>query len=129
MEIQLTDLNRSIDHYRSLQDRHIAAFDTELMPDLSTLTFERAAAFADLKNNLDQFLNILHDETQLSLALFYQDQLKLIMEIDQRLRERVQTHKDSLARHMKQARAGKTAIRGYATSARMGRPKALGFKG
>lgn len=129
MEDQIKDLNQSIRKYQLLQEKHISSFDRELMPNLSTLTFERAAAFADLKNNLDQFLNIIHDETQLSSALYYQDQLQRIMETDQQLKKKIQSHREDLSRHLRQAKVGKTAIRGYAASARAVLPKASGVKG
>ncbi|MDX9964131.1 hypothetical protein, partial [Desulfobacter postgatei] len=89
MKSKLNALDRSMEKYKDIQEKQINAFETELMPDLESLNFERAAVFADLKNNLDHFSNIIHYEPDMELIIHYQTRLKEIMETDERLKKRI----------------------------------------
>ncbi len=60
MNIQSQALEQSIKEYKSIQEKHITEFETELIPDLESQIFQRAHAFAEMKNNFDDLLNKLN---------------------------------------------------------------------
>ena len=97
-------------------DRLTTGIETELMPDLESLNFERATVFADLKNNLDHFSNIIHDEPDMDLIVHYQTQLKEIMETDELLKKRITQYKNELKQHMFDTNKSKIAFHGYKKS-------------
>lgn len=117
MKSKFNPLDRSMEKYKAIQEKQINAFETELMPDLESLNFERAAVFADLKNNLDHFSNIIHYEPDMELIIHYQTRLKEIMETDERLKERITQYKNELKQHMLDTSKTKTAFHGYKKSA------------
>lgn len=117
MKSKLNALDRSMEKYKDIQEKQINAFETELMPDLESLNFERTAVFADLKNNLDHFSNIIHYEPDMELIIHYQTRLKEIMETDERLKERITQYKNELKQHMLDTSKTKTAFHGYKKSA------------
>jgi len=106
-----------MEKYKAIQEKQINAFETELMPDLESLNFERAAVFADLKNNLDHFSNLVHDEPDMELIVHYQTQLEEIMKIDELLKKRITQYKNELKRHMSDTSKSKIAFHGYKKSA------------
>ena len=106
-----------MEKYKDIQEKQINAFETELMPDLESLNFERAGVFADLKNNLDHFSNIIHYKPDMELIIHYQTQLKEIMEIDELLKKRIIEYKKELKQHMLDTSKSKTAFHGYKKAA------------
>ena len=129
MEQLLQKLNQSIRDYQEMQEKQIQAFETEVMPDIENFNFERASVFADLKNHLDDFLNILHDEDQVRSGLFYQNKIKTILETEGILRDKIHQHKNLLQQHMGDTRNSRTAIKGYAGSLKTEKVKTLSSKG
>ncbi len=129
MENTVKKLNQSIEKYKAIQKKQITLFDTELMPDLGSLNFERASAFADLKNNLDRFLNMIHYEDNNDLMTFYQNQLSLLIETDGELKKTISQYKNELKQHMCDMNKSKTAFHGYAKSVRSFDQKTFGFTG
>ena len=117
MKSKFDPLDRSIEKYKAIQEKQINTFETELMPDLESLNFERAAVFADLKNNLDHFSNIVHDEPDMELIVHYQNQLEEIMKTDGLLKKRITQYKNELKRHMSDTSKSKIAFHGYKKSA------------
>ena len=117
METKFKALDRSIEKYKAIQEKQINTFETELMPDLESLNFERAAVFADLKNNLDHFSNIVHDEPDMELIGHYQTQLEEIMETDALLKKRITQYRNELKQHMFDANKNKIAFHGYKKTA------------
>lgn len=117
MKTKFRPLDRSMEKYKAIQEKQINAFETELMPDLESLNFERAAVFADLKNNLDHFSNIIHDEADMELIIHYQTQLEEIMETDDVLKKKITRYKNELKQHMFDTSQSKVAFHGYTKSA------------
>jgi uncharacterized membrane-anchored protein YhcB (DUF1043 family) len=117
MKTKFNPLDRSMEKYKAIQEKQINAFETELMPDIESLNFERAAVFADLKNNLDHFSNIVHDEPDMALIVHYQNQLEEIMKTDARLKKRITQYKNELKQHMSDTSKSKIAFHGYKNSA------------
>ena len=117
MKSKFALLDRSMEKYKAIQEMQINAFETELMPDLESLNFERAAVFADLKNNLDHFSNIIHDDPDMKLIVHYQTQLKEIMKTDELLKKRIIQYKNELKQHMFHTNKSKIAFHGYKKSA------------
>ena len=116
MKNKFNPLDRSMEKYKAIQEKQINAFETELMPDIESLNFERAVVFADLKNNLDHFSNIVHDEHDMELIVHYQTQLKEIMETDELLKKRITQYKNELKQHMFDTNKSKIAFHGYKKS-------------
>lgn len=129
MDQHLQKLNQSIQDYQQMQEKQIQAFETELMPDIETFNFERAFVFADLKNDLDHFLNFLHDAGQVQSGLFYQNKIKTIMETDMILKDKISRHKNLLQQHMGNTRNSRTAVKGYAGSVKTQNVKTVCLKG
>ena len=117
MKSKFKPLDRSMEKYKAIQEKQINAFETELMPDLESLNFERAVVFADLKNNLDHFSNIVHDEPDMKLILHYQTQLGEIMETDELLKKRITQYRNELKQHMFDTSKNKIAFHGYKKTA------------
>lgn len=129
MKYKFNPLDRSMKKYKSIQEKQINAFETELMPDLESLNFERATIFADLKNNLDHFSNIIHDEVDMELIAHYQNQLKEIMETDELLKKKITQYKNELKKHMLDTSKSKTAFHGYTKAAGSSSLKAIYLTG
>ncbi|RLB86863.1 MAG: hypothetical protein DRH26_16670 [Deltaproteobacteria bacterium] len=127
MEIKFEKLHQSIEEYKAIQDKQISSFETELMPDLESLGFERASAFAELKNNLDHFLNSMHDETDSDLAVAYQIELNKIMAQDEILTQKISQYKEKLKKHMHSTNQSKTAFNGYANSVKAMNQRTISF--
>ena len=117
MKSKFDPLDRSIEKYKAIQEKQINTFETELMPDLESLNFERAVVFADLQNNLDHFSNIIHDDADMELIVHYQTQLEEIMKTDALLKKRITQYKNELKRHMFDTSKSKIAFHGYTKSA------------
>ncbi len=126
-------LDKSIEKYRSMQERHIKAFETELMPDLELQNFEREHAFAEMKNRFDGFLGKIQNNDDyvktgtdyVDTALLYTTQIKTILQCDAELKEKIIVYREQLKRHMNETGKFKTALNGYAGSA--GTDKYSGF--
>ena len=127
MEIKFENLYQSIEKYKAIQEQQISSFEAELMPDLGSLSFERASAFAELKNNLDHFLNSIHDKKDSILAESYQIELNKIMAQDEILTQKISQYKDKLKKHMHSTNQSKTAINGYANSVKTMDQKTICF--
>jgi hypothetical protein len=132
MNIQYKYLTRAIENYKTLQEKQITLFETQLLPDLESLNFERAAAFADLKNNLDHFLNLIHDDTRdthSDFIVFYQNELHQIVLKDDMLKKKISEHRNELKQHMGETNKNKKAFHGYAGAAGSNRLKTICFNG
>ena len=123
----LQALDHSIQEYRAIQEKHITAFETELIPDLERQNFERAYAFAEMKNNLDKFSgNLLDDKADagpdcVDAAALYITQIKKILASDAILKEKILIYQKELKQHLKNTGQVKTAFNGYAASSNQGK--------
>lgn len=116
--------------YETLQEKQLSLFDTELIPDLKSLNFERISAFADLKINLDHFLNIIHrGDDVVDLITIYQTRINTILRTDDLLKEKINHHKNEIKQHMGNTNTHKVALQGYANSIRPSHLKTISFSG
>ncbi len=120
---ELKRLNKSIEEYRIMQDRHIKAFETELMPDLELQNFERKRAFAEMKNRLDGIINTIQKDNShergsndVDIMLYYTSQIKKILQSDAKLKRKINIYKEELKKHMNTSEKFKNALDGYAGS-------------
>ncbi len=120
---ELERLNKSIEEYRIMQDRHIKAFETELMPDLELQNFERKRAFAEMKNRLDGIINTIQKDNSdergsndVDIMLYYTSQIKKILQSDAKLKRKINIYKEELKKHMNTSEKFKNALDGYAGS-------------
>lgn len=123
----LQALDHSIQEYMAIQEKHIKAFETELMPDLERQNFERAYAFAEMKNNFDKFAgNLLYNKADaepdyVNAAVLYMTQIKKILASDAILKEKILIYQKELKQHLNNTGQAKTAFNGYAASSNAGR--------
>lgn len=122
-------LNHAIKEYQDIQETQIFSLDTELLPDIETLNFERASAFAELKNNLDHFLNFSHSESNIELIQMYKNILDEMLNTDTIIKNKIIHHKNSLKQHMKDISNNKKAIHNYAKSAKQSPKRTIRFTG
>lgn len=122
-------LNQAIRDYQTLQEKQLSAMDTQVLPDIETLNFERAAAFADLKNGLDHFLNFSQSENTDELAIVYQGLLTDILATDKVIMEKISIHKERLKMHMHRTKKNQAAMSKYADSTRLNHLKTMCFTG
>ena len=114
MREETSRLNNALQNYKEVQFRQLALFDNAEGPDLDAMKFYRASAYADLKNNLDSFLNISHIDMDPDLIHSYQKELKEILNTDQTLKEKITLYKEDLEKQMLSTCKAKTAIGHYA---------------
>ncbi len=130
MKTPYKKLNQTLKEYKLLQDKQSACFETELLPDIKTLNFERTKVFACLKNELDHFLNMRHyDGNWAECLVFYQTELGIIMAKDQILKKAIAGYRDELRQHMCDTSKQKTAIHGYARTTRLTDRQTIRFSG
>ncbi len=122
MKIQLQALEKSIERYKSIQKKHIRAFETELLPDIESQNFERAQAFAEMKNQFDELLNRTQDNgTEIGLNYMetiasYISEINKILKSDSILKEKIIKYKKELKQHLTNTGKVRTAFNGYAAS-------------
>ena len=111
-------LNQTLEEYKLLQDKQLACFETELLPDIASFNFERSEVFIRLKNNLDPLLKMRHhDESVADCLAFYRKELGVIIAKDKNIKKTIAGYRDELRRHMYDTSKQKTAFRGYARAA------------
>lgn len=112
---QISQLKQSIEGYKAIQEKQLSEFGHNLFPDIETLNFERASAFAELKNQLNHFLNFSHSDNIESLLL-YQAELKHILMTDRRLQDLIAEYKKALTQQINNTCNGKKALTNYGHS-------------
>ncbi|MBU0995480.1 MAG: hypothetical protein KJ737_23540 [Proteobacteria bacterium] len=130
MEHEISNLMESLTLFMDMQEAHLKAFDTELMPDIKKQNFERSQAFEDLKNMLNQEMKTIKDnESHLGLAKQYSEQISSILSVETLLKERILIYKEELQSHMKQIQNGKKAMKGYGQLGAVHAPKVMSKSG
>ncbi|GEM_PF-2971239 len=122
MNTQLLMLDQSIEKYSDIQEKHIRAFETELMPDLESQNFERAYAFADMKNKFNEFLSTIQNNKD-DIRINYRDtaasyiaKITKILESDAILKKKILIYQKQLKQHLNDTGKVRTAFNGYAAS-------------
>ncbi len=122
MNNQLQALEKSIEQYKALQEKHIRAFETEIMPDIESQNFERAHAFAEMKNQFDEILNRAQDNgnktgsNYMEAIASYILEISKILKFNSILREKIIKYKKELKQHLSNTGKVRTAFTGYAAS-------------
>mgnify|MGYP006300953883 CR=1 FL=1 len=122
-------LTRSLEKYEALQKEQMDAFETRLLPDIETHNFKRASVFADLKNDLDDLLNLIHDNQDVMELERYSSRLNKILAVDDLLREKLIQYRSELLTHMGNTNKSKIAFDGYSKGAGLNRKKPIYLAG
>ncbi len=122
MNNRLQALEKSIGQYKAIQKKHIKAFETEIMPDIELQTFERAHAFAEMKNQFDEILNIAQENVNepglnyMEIIASYISEISKILKFNSILKEKIIKYKKELKQHITNTGKVRTAFTGYAAS-------------
>lgn len=118
MDEQFYQVKNALKSLTMLQQFHIDAFQTDLMPDLESQSKERAHEFNLLKKNINLFLTHTENITDLKIepmAVYIAKGITTLLKQNQQLEIKVKKHRDELQSRMKQVSKGKKAIGCYAS--------------
>ncbi len=122
MNNQLQALEKSIGQYKAIQEKHIRAFETEIMPDIESQNFERAHAFAEMKIMFDEILNMAQENVNepgfnyMETIASYIPEISKILKVNSILKEKIIKYKKELKQHLTNTGKVRTAFNGYAAS-------------
>ncbi len=119
------DLLHAFDQYAQVQETHLRHFTHESRPDIEQLCFERARAFAELKNQLISLQQQPGKATDY-LILLCQERLMTLKAQDDLLRERLLPYYKILQRQLTQLRQHKQALLSYGRAQGMSHPSRRG---
>ncbi len=124
-------LSNILEKYATLQARQLRSFETDELPDISRLSFERATAFERLKEELTHLLLELDRQNTDSpdLAASIKARIAAVLERDGVLMEKITEHRERLRAHMEKMQNGKKALRGYGGGGMGGPPRYMNNTG
>lgn len=102
--------------YHSIQSVQMDAIETEAHPDIARFTFERSAAFENLKNHLTLLLKMVNSADKvkyLHLATTCQDEVARLLARDEILADRIREYRDHLKGRMASLNRGRRVLKGY----------------
>lgn len=131
MEEEYHNVNKAIDQLFEIQDRHMASFTGDTLPDLEYQSQERKEAMARLQREVDAFAFQAEadggSEAQ-SMMQFFNNRISTLLDQNRSIESRVQAVKDHIGDGMKQIKKGKRGIQSYNVSSSVrNRPRVINF--
>jgi hypothetical protein len=113
-------IRKALKNIDNLQEKHLAGFDTKVLPDLEQQMDERRLGFCELEKAMADLMPQLKTNETLSqdpALTDMVDHLRVLLHQNKTLAARIQHHKDGLSRSIQKISKGRKAISAYGSSA------------
>ncbi|MFO7752543.1 MAG: hypothetical protein R6V41_05435 [Desulfobacteraceae bacterium] len=116
MEQQYQKVNKAMNSLFEIQDRHMASFSGDTLPDLENQSAERKEAMNHLQDQVNAFISAVEKDTgseAQSMMQFFNQRITTLLEQNRTIENRVKAVKDSIGKSMKQLSKGRKGLQSY----------------
>jgi len=109
-------IEKSFREYEIIQEQHLNIMQTNQLPDLKTMTQERDAAFFNLTEILNKFIEnagTIGGQDSLPILTQFEGRLSSILAVDEKISFEINKHRSRLQKSLEQLKQGKIAMQGY----------------
>ncbi len=130
--MEISRIKKALENIDDTQEKHLADFDTEVLPDLEQQMAERKLRFCELEKAMADLMPEL--KTNESLAndpalSDMVDHLRILLHQNRTLTAKAELHRNELSRSLRQISKGRKAISAYGPSAsRRNQSKVISLK-